>query len=426
MASGLAGDDARKIELLKNVENADAGAYFYPEAMFELGRSYVRSGDVEKASGCYDRLIREVKDSTFVARSLIELGMIARNKGEYELSLSRYKTVVEKMPLSGYADDALLAIESIYQSMNEPRKYLDYIDSIGKSSLKTEDEKEMMIFNAAEQIYLSENYQKALVSLQSYLDSYPQGAKVPQAWFYMAECYKSLGKADQACDYYVKVMESGDGSYSELACLNFANLAYGLQRYEDAWRAYVSLGEMASLENNRYAAMLGMMRSSFRARLYEESLSSADKVLADSRSDADIRREAEYVKAKSFLATSRRDEAYAIFARLASWPGTPEGAEAAYLMILDSYDRGDFEEVETKVYSFSDSSTGQTYWLAKAFIVLGDSFVERGEYEQAEATFRSILDGYQASAAGDDVHDNVTMRLDKLKEIMQQAAAQNE
>ena len=57
-------------------------------------------------------------------------------------------------------------------------------------------------------IYLSENYQKALVSLQSYLDSYPQGAKVPQAWFYMAECYKSLGKADQACDYYVKVMES--------------------------------------------------------------------------------------------------------------------------------------------------------------------------------------------------------------------------
>ena len=77
------------------------GAYFYPEAMFELGRSYVRSGDVEKASGCYDRLIREVKDSTFVARSLIELGMIARNKGEYELSLSRYKTVVEKMPLSG-------------------------------------------------------------------------------------------------------------------------------------------------------------------------------------------------------------------------------------------------------------------------------------------------------------------------------------
>ena len=97
-----------------------------------------------------------------------------------------------------------------------------------------------------------------------------------------------------------------------------------------------------------------------------------------------------------------------------------------YLLILDSYDRGVFDDVETRVYSFSDQSSGQTYWLAKAFIVLGDSFVERGEYEQAMATFRSIADGYEP-AEGDDVLDNVSMRIRKLEEIMQQApVAENE
>jgi TolA-binding protein len=97
---------------------------------------------------------------------------------------------------------------------------------------------------------------------------------------------------------------------------------------------------------------------------------------------------------------------------------TEYGAESAYMLIVDSYDKGDFEEVENKVYALSDAGTPHTYWLAKSFIVLGDSFVERGEYEQAEATFQSLVEGYEATRPDDDVQDNVQMRLKKLKEIM--------
>lgn len=422
---GLSGDNARKISLLENVNDASPSSFFYPEVLFELGRSYFVEGNDRKAADVYRKLVAEVKDSTYVARALIELGMISRNRSDNDAALGYYKTVIEKMPMSGYADDALLAVESIYQSENDPQSYLDYIDKLGKSSLKTADEKEMMIFSAAEQIYLSENYQKALVSLKDYLDKYPEGSKVPQAYFYMAECYRKTGKPEQACDFYTKVMDAGDGSYSELACLNFARLSYDLQRYEDAYNAYVSLSDMASIENNRYIAKVGKMRSAFKARDFGTAVSCADDVLGDSRSDDDMKREAEYVKAKSCLATSRRDEAYSIFGRLAASPDTPEGAEAAYLMILDCYDRGDFQQVESKVYAFSDSADGQTYWLAKSFLVLGDSFVDSGEYEQAMATFRSIIDGYVPSGDGDDILDNARMRISKLEEIMQQEAAGN-
>jgi TolA-binding protein len=97
---------------------------------------------------------------------------------------------------------------------------------------------------------------------------------------------------------------------------------------------------------------------------------------------------------------------------------TAYGAESAYLLILDSYDKGQFEDVETKVYAFSDAGSGQVYWLAKSFIVLGDSFVERDELEQAKATFESVRDGYMPSSTDDDVLDNVNMRLKKLEELM--------
>lgn len=421
LSYGLEGDSARKISLLENVNNARPSSQFYPEALFELGRSYVVAEEQEKAIESFDRLIGTVKDSTFIARAMIELGMVYRNSSETDKALGYYKKVVEDFPLSGYADDALLAIESIYQSLNIPEEYLAYIDKIGKSSIKTEDEKEMMIFNAAEQIYISENWQKALVSLQSYMDKYPMGSRYVQAEFYMAECYKNLGQKEKACDYYAKVADGGSGSFQELAILNFSAISFSLQRFEDALGGYSSLYRSAVLENNKYEAMLGMMRSAYRARHFEEAIEYAGEVRSDSRTDGQVRKEADYLRAKSYLATSRRTEAFAILDTLSSDPYCPEGAEAAWLIIQDCYDRGDFDAVESKVYNLSDAQTGQTYWLAKAFIVLGDAFVEKGELEQAKATFQSIADGYTPLPEGDDVMDNVKMRLAKLEEMVSSA-----
>jgi TolA-binding protein len=88
------------------------------------------------------------------------------------------------------------------------------------------------------------------------------------------------------------------------------------------------------------------------------------------------------------------------------------------VLILDSYDKADFAEVENKVYAFADAGSPQTYWLAKSFIVLGDSFVEKEELEQAKATFESVRDGYEPSGNDDDVLDNVNIRLTKLAELM--------
>ena len=420
LSYGLSRKNDEKIALLANVMDASPSAKFYAEALFELGRAYVAKEDDDNAFECFRKLADEVKDSTFVARAYIEMGSLSRNQSQYNEALGYYKTVVEEMPLSGYAEDALVAIESIYQTRNEPEEYIAYIESIGKGTTKTEDEKESMLFNAAEQIYLSENYQKALISLQSYLDKYPDGSNAYKADFYMAESYRNLQKYDQACDSYRKVIEKGEGSFVELSMLNFSNISYRLERWEDAFGGYSSLFSSALLENNRYLASVGMMRSAFKGHDWDEAVRNSDRVLADSRSDSEMRTEARYVKAKSYLATSRREEAYSIFADLAKDATNVYGAEAAYLQILDSYDKGEFEAVEEKVYAFSDAGSGQMYWLAKSFIVLGDSFVERDELEQAKATFESVRDGYTPSGNSDDVLDNVSMRLKKLEEIMAQ------
>ena len=415
LSYGLAKQNDKKIEALENVLEASPEADFYPEALFELGRAYTLNEDDDKAFTCFRKLADNVKDSTYVAKAYIEMGSLARNQSQFNEALGYYKTVVEQIPLSGYSDDALLAIESIYQSRNQPEEYIAYIETIGKGATKTADEKENMIFNSAEQIFLSENYQKALTSLQSYKEKYPQGANVYKADFYIAESFKALGKKEQACDSYKAVIAGGQGSFVEISMLNFSVLSYQLERWDDAYSGYQSLYSAAKLENNRSTAMIGMMRSAYKGHNWEAALSAAEGVLKDPRTDSQLKQETDFIKAKSYLAVSRRDEAYVLLKELANDMSSEYGAEAAYMLILDSYDKGDFEDVETKVYAFSDAGSGQTYWLAKSFIVLGDSFVERGELSQAKATFESIRDGYTPSGDADDVQEGVRMRIEKLE-----------
>ena len=192
-----------------------------------------------------------------------------------------------------------------------------------------------------------------------------------------------------------------------------------MQRYTDAYGGFSSLLSQARIENNKHTARIGMMRSAYKAADFANAISCADKVKADSRSTEAELREADYLKAKSYLSSNDRAKALDLFRTLSAKASTDEGAEAAYMLIQDAYDQGKYDSVEKMVYDFASKAGGQNYWLAKAFIVLGDAFAEQDNLTQAKATFESILNGYKpAEGTSDDVLDNVRMRISKLNNLM--------
>ena len=421
IAYGLLGNTDEKIASLSKARNASTSAPFYAESIYELGRTYVSDSQEAKAIDCFKTLVSRSTDSTYVAKSLIELGMIERNRSDYAKALDYYKRVAEGFRGSESAEDALLAIESIYQAKGEPEQFLAYIESLGKAA-KTAEEKEDLFFNSAEQVFMTGNYEKALVALDKYLTQYPEGGRVTRALYYKAECYKALGSKEKACDCYASVIHAADaGSLKELSLLNYANLSYGMEHFTEAYMAYSSLLDAATLDENVLTAKAGMMRSAYYGRKFKEAIAAAQSVEADPQAGMALNREAEYLTAKSLLATSRRDEAYDILRVLAKQPNNAEGAEAAYLVIQDLFDQGKFKEVETAVYKFSESASSQPYWLARAFIVLGDSFAENDNLRQAKATFESILSGYEpADGKSDDVTESVRFRLERLNAMLNQ------
>jgi len=412
VASGLLRDFQGKVRFLEGVKQADPSAPWYAESLYELGRAYVSVGDEDDAVRAFRTLRSSASDPEYATRALLELGMIARNQGDNATALDCYKQVVDQG--GDHTEDALLAIESIYRTRQEPDAYLAYVNSLGDKASRTEAQKEDVYFSTAEQIVLSENWTKAAATLQSYLDKYPEGSHRAQAWFYLGESYRMTGDKEKACDAYVAALDGGlDGSFRETARLRYADLSYDLGHYGKAFGSYLALEGEARLDANRTAARTGMMRSAFRAREWADASAAAEKVLSTSPG-GDLEREARYILAKSCLSSSRRDKALVQLEKLAENPSTDEGAEAAYLVIQDRFDRGEFDGIEDRVYDFAGKAAGQNYWLAKAFIVLGDAFAEKGNLAQARATFESIRSGYTSTGTSDDVLDQVDLRLKKL------------
>lgn len=416
---GLSGDKKRRVSTLLHIEDASPSAPMYAEAVYELGKAQMDLKNNNDAIRTFTRLKNTVPDKICSAKALIGMGMVYRNMSQYEKSLECYKQVVSDLPQSEYAEESMLAIESIYRKMKRPDKFLEYVEANSLNAAKSDAEKEKMYFNTAEQMYLAGNYVEAIGSLGKFMQSYPQSADMLKAEFYLAECYRSSGDKEKACDHYAKSMDAGSaGSFAEMSMLRYAQLSYELERYRDAYKGYSSLLATTKIDGNREEAREGMMRSAYRSKDYDAAISASDAVAANSAAGSALRREAEYVKAKSCLAMSRRDEAMKLFASLGANPSTPEGAEGRYMTIQNLYDTGDFDKVEAEVYSFSQTAGSQSYWLAKAYLVLGDSFVERGRYDQAKATFESIRDGYEPAGGFDDVEDNVNKRLSRLSDLI--------
>ena len=414
-AYGLMGDISRKITLLNQIVRSNPTAKLYPQSLYELGRSYVQTGKDSRANECFYTLLA-CNDSSFYEKTLLELAMLSSNNRKYDAAIEYYKTIVAERPHSKEAQDALSGLESVYQTLNRPEDFLAYIDMIGLSDLKSDGEKETMIFRSAEQKFISGNYATALASLKKFIASYPKGENRDKAMYYCAECLRHLGRPEAAADYYFKVMDSSNPEVWESATANYAKIEAGLQHYSQASRAYDRLIEKTSKEEVRNEALLGRARAMYETKHYANAVKDAQRLTATSGLANAVRREANFLMAKSYRMMGEADLARAIFTEIAEDCSDQYGGESSYILILEAYDKGDFPDVELKVYAFADKGSKQLYWLAKSFIVLGDSFADRNDFTQARATFESILQEY-SPRENDDVLDQVNSRIELLNKM---------
>lgn len=402
----------RKIDALRDIVNKGEGDYV-GEAMYELGRTYIGMERFSDGASVLKRFTEQYPSSDKYLPALSELGLAYQNMNDNQSALRYYKMVVDKAPSSPQARDAMLAVKSIYVDMNDVDGYFAFA---GKAGVQTESgavERDSLSFVAAERVYMtSGDMNRAAGSLNDYLNKFPNGVYRPNALFYAADAYTSLGQTDNAMKSLVELSNMYYNSFTVRGLEKLAPMAFATNRYRDAADAYKHLAAVSVNPQTVGAAWSGYLKSARADGDFDYIYRAAEDVIAAQGVPVSAQREAKSVKAE--MLTNRGDEAgaLAIYKELATEVQSYEGAQATYKTIEAMFEGGDLNGTEKAVLKFAEQNTPHTYWLGRAFLILGDVYVLKGDTFQARATLQSIVDGY--SPADDGVVDEAREKIAEL------------
>ena len=402
----------QKIEALQRIIAADRGDYV-DDATYELGRTYIASERYDDGAKVLSKFVEENPHSPFFTPALSDLGLAYLNLGQPELSRRCYERVVESAPGSATARDALQGIREIYVADGNVDGYFAYAEKAGVECDTSVMARDSLSFAAARRIYLSGDTATAEKSLRSYLRNYPKGYYTDDALFYLSDCHLKAKQTDAAIETLSELAARPTNQYSARTLGTLSKLTSEAGRHAEAAKAYRALYDVVQTADERAAAATGYFRSVEAGGDDAATLAAAAEVEALPDAGTTAQREAKFACATILRRGGKQAEALPLYRELSREVKTAEGAESAYRVIEATLGGGDAAAAETLIFAFAEKGSPHAYWVAKAYIALGDIYAGRDDSFQARATYQSIVDGY--SPADDGIVAEAKARIEKLK-----------
>ncbi len=409
---GLTDRSDSKISALLSIISKDEGE-FVDDAMYELGRTYVQKDRFNEGATVLKNLINRFPSSEYNLSAMSELGLIYQNLGNDSEAIKYYKMVVEQFPSSPQAKDAMIGIRNIYVNRNDVDSYFAFAQKSGIETNVTIVERDSLSYAAADRVYQSGDYNKALPLMENYLKQYDRGVYRSDALYAIGDCALHTGDKALAIRAFTEVGNMPSNKYKTPALRNVAKMQFDDGNFMEAASAYKLLAETAVQAAVVREALSGYIRSAVATG--DDALMdvAADAALSSNFADDAVKMEANFAKAQSLHSRNDDNEALKYYRLVAENPRTRDGAEAKYRVISILYSQGKLDEAEKEVFSFSESNSQYQYWMGKAFIILGDIYVQRNDQFQAKATYQSVIDGYPDK--NDGVVSEAQEKIESLK-----------
>lgn len=391
MALGALGKhEAKSTTLTTAIEKFPSSTY-RANMFYELANTYLALDKNTLALQTYQNLVKQYPSSANVKESLGKIGMLQYQNGKYNEALNTFDKLVKTYPSSSEAKASLATIKNIYMDRGQTDEYFEYLKTIPNGKI-TNEEKEQMLYQTAENQYMDEKYSAAVTSFEKYLNSFSTGANSSKATYYLADCLMRTGDTTQAIKYYSQIALQPTTDRTEKALLLTAEY-YEKYNPSEAIPYYMRLDSVSSSLANKLKAKLSLMQINYNLEHYVSSIEYADQVLTLSNVPSDKRDEAEYILAKSYLATSDTEKAKKYFSQTKLSDNGEIAGESMYTLALIEYNDKNLDESEKIIKTFSKNPTDE-YYLALSYILWADIFADRGNEFQAKQTLKSIIDNY--------------------------------
>ncbi len=210
---------------------------------------------------------------------LYSTALRAFDDGFYDVAINYLEQFLENFPQNPKISRAKFLLAQCYFFKNHFSDALNTLNSL----IGTYDDKELLLFWLGEVYLKIPNYEQAQKQYRKLIDTYPNSAYLPQAYYSLGWSFFDQKQYSQAKNIFEKlVTQFPKHQLSEDASLKIAQCFYDMGNYQEALIKFLRYLTMYPQSNHLWDVYLNMADSYYYMEDYENSRIYYDKVLQSS------------------------------------------------------------------------------------------------------------------------------------------------
>ncbi|MCB4799529.1 tetratricopeptide repeat protein [Neotamlana laminarinivorans] len=418
LSVGYAGQSSKKIHELEAFIKNYPKSKLRDDAMYELGNSYVKSGDINKAHTTYNILSKEYKTSSFVPKAQLRQGLIYYNASQNQEALTKFKSVASNYAGSPEAVQAVSTARLIYIDLGQVDEYAAWVKTLDYVEV-TDTDLDNTTYESAEKQYVDGNTDRAIKQFNQYLAQFPNGLHALKAHFYVAQLYYKKDLLENAAPHYTYIVEASQNEYTEEALTRLSQYQLEKKNWKQAIPVLTRLENEANFPQNVVFAQSNLMKANYQLENYTEAVAYAEKVLNSSKIDNKIKSDAHVIIARSAIKTNNEAKAKTAYAEVEKVATGETAAEALYYNAYFKNKEAKYEASNTTVQKLAKDFSGYKYYSAKGLVLMAKNFYALNDAFQATYILESVIQNFP------DFTDVVAEAKAELKAIKNQEAKTN-
>ena len=401
-------NSSERIKILNTLTRQYPTSYLVPDVNMEIANTYMEDEKFRDAIPYLDKILVDANAVNLYPKAYLKLGLCYYNIDKNKEALNNYQSLIRNYPQSTEADDALDNIKNIYIEEGRPNEYVELMRKNGKNISVTEADS--LTYTAALLKYNSNDCVNAINRFTNYLNQFPTGSYALEANFFISECFLNNKDWSNALVGYTYVNNKGYSRYFEKATAEAAQINYfELKNYVEAKRFFQSLNTGATTQENKLAALRGLVRCNYLLKDYAQANEGAKELLTKKGISTDDKSIAYLVLGKSQQINNDYAAAIASFKSCATINKTAWGAEARYEIANCQFTQNNLTAAEKAALAAIKETGSYDLWVTKSYILLGDVFLQKKDYFNAKATYESVA----KNAAIVELKNEAQQKLDK-------------
>jgi TolA-binding protein len=412
MILGLLQRDEEKIASLKLLEKNYPKSPYIDDAVFELADIYLKSESYEMAISSFQSIINNYPRSIYLRRAILYKSLALFNLRKDDEALVEIKKLITNYPNSDEAREAIPLVQNIFVNQGKGEEFLEFIKVL-PNVLISASTQDSLSYESAFILYGKENYEKASKGFASYISKFPGGYFILKANYFKAESDYKLKKYDDALVCYEYVANSLRSEYTERATRLCAIIFNMQKKYDKAYIYFSALERIASNRDNLQVALLGQMRTCAFQNKQDSAAIASMRYLSSGVALKEGIIEAHTYAGRYYMSHWQWDSAVISFQAVLKETKNIYGAEAKYSIAYIQYQKKEYKSAQKTIFELNDKFNAFDVWVAKAFVLLADTYIQQNDLFQAKATLQSLIDNYD----GKEIIDQCKSRLAIIEDL---------